>query len=370
MPLEDLVREAERQLSICNACRYCEGYCAVFPALELRRSVTVADVGYLANLCHDCRACYYACPYTAPHEFAVNIPALMSEARVESYRRYTWPAVLGRLLAGGTLTVAGLTALALVLITGAIYLFAGPGLFQEHIGPGAFYRVVPYAAMVLPALGVSIYVLTVLALGAWRFWTDTGRSLPDLVHLPSLFAAAHDALRLRYLEGGGEGCFYPRERPSRARTILHSAVFYGFLTAFASTIVAAALQELFGILPPYALVSGPVVLGVLGGVAMIGGATGLILLKLSSDRRPAEAEALDLDYGFLLALDLASISGLLTLAFRSTPAMGSLLSFHLATLVALYLTAPYGKFAHFVYRYAALVRRRIEEREAPAARPG
>jgi citrate/tricarballylate utilization protein len=23
--------EARRQMEICNACRYCEGYCAVFP---------------------------------------------------------------------------------------------------------------------------------------------------------------------------------------------------------------------------------------------------------------------------------------------------------------------------------------------------
>ena len=29
--------EADRQLTICNACRYCEGYCAVFPALERQR---------------------------------------------------------------------------------------------------------------------------------------------------------------------------------------------------------------------------------------------------------------------------------------------------------------------------------------------
>ena len=28
--LEELVAEAQRMLAICNACRYCEGYCAVF----------------------------------------------------------------------------------------------------------------------------------------------------------------------------------------------------------------------------------------------------------------------------------------------------------------------------------------------------
>ena len=66
MPYSDLFQEAERQLVVCNACRYCEGYCAVFPALELRQAFARGDITYLANLCHDCRACYYACMYTPP----------------------------------------------------------------------------------------------------------------------------------------------------------------------------------------------------------------------------------------------------------------------------------------------------------------
>jgi len=42
--------------------------------------------------------------------------------------------------------------------------------------------------------------------------------------------------------------------------------------------------------------------------------------------------------------------------------MGSLLVLHLATVLALYVSAPFGKFAHFVYRYAALVQNRLESR--------
>ena len=71
----ELLKDAARQMTICNACRYCEGYCAVFPAMELRRTFTKADILYLANLCFDCRACYYACQYAPPHEFAVNVPS-------------------------------------------------------------------------------------------------------------------------------------------------------------------------------------------------------------------------------------------------------------------------------------------------------
>ena len=60
----DAIAEARRNMEICNACRYCEGYCAVFPAMELRREFTAPDLGYLANLCHGCRGCFYAVSYT------------------------------------------------------------------------------------------------------------------------------------------------------------------------------------------------------------------------------------------------------------------------------------------------------------------
>ena len=68
------LREAERIMVVCNACRYCEGYCAVFRAMEKRRSFPAGDLRYLANLCHDCGECLYACQYATPHEFAIRRP--------------------------------------------------------------------------------------------------------------------------------------------------------------------------------------------------------------------------------------------------------------------------------------------------------
>ncbi len=122
------------------------------------------------------------------------------------------------------------------------------------------------------------------------------------------------------------------------------------------------LQDFFGLLPPYPLLSVPVVFGSVGGVAMIVGASGLLYLKWRSDRAPADQRTLNLDWLFLLSLDVVSITGMLLLLLRETPAMGFLLVVHLATVLALYVSAPYGKFAHFVYRYAALVQNRIEAR--------
>ena len=79
--LEALIEEAQRVLSICNACRYCEGYCAVFPALERRLEFKESDVHYLANLCHNCGSCLYACQYAPPHEFQLNFPRVLAQVR-------------------------------------------------------------------------------------------------------------------------------------------------------------------------------------------------------------------------------------------------------------------------------------------------
>jgi precorrin 3B synthase CobZ len=69
-PTLTATEEARRQIEICNACRYCEGYCDVFPAMTRQRAFSDGDITQLANLCHNCRGCYYACQYTEPHEFA------------------------------------------------------------------------------------------------------------------------------------------------------------------------------------------------------------------------------------------------------------------------------------------------------------
>src|SRR6478735_3086404 len=88
--------EAFRQLGICHACRYCEGYCDAFGTLSRLPLLAEADVPHLATICHDCRACYQACMYTEPHEFALNIPAALAAVRESVYEDNAPPAVLGR----------------------------------------------------------------------------------------------------------------------------------------------------------------------------------------------------------------------------------------------------------------------------------
>lgn len=363
MALVDLLKEAGRQFTICNACRYCEGYCAVFPALEMRRTFEKSDVVHLANLCHDCRGCYYACMYAPPHEFAVNLPEVLAAVRVETYREYGWPRVMSRLLGMGVKSAVVASVLGTVAIVGLVFAVGAPReLLETQTGPGSFYRVLPYAAMVLPFLALAGYVLAVMVGSGVAFWRATGGGLSELVDRAALVEAAGDALGLEYLKGGGDGCFYPLDAASHARRRWHAAVFYGFLAAFAATIIAAVMQDLFDVMPPFPLWSPPVVLGTAGGIAMIVGTTALMRLKWRSDDRPAEARMIAKDYGFLFSLDLVSVTGMLTLALRESGVLGAVLAVHLGSLVAFFLTMPYGKFVHFVYRYGALVRHRIESR--------
>ncbi len=364
MPEPDPVREAQRQLTVCNACRYCEGFCAVFSAMELRRTFTDGNIAYLANLCHDCRACYYACMYTPPHEFEVNIPSLLSEARVRSYRGYTVPAAAGRLF-GSVPAAAAVGAAAIVIIAALVLLLAGPGrLVTPHRGPGAFYAVIPYLAMLVPGLAAFGYWIGVWTAGGMRFWRDAAEGASRAPAARSFLRAVWAMLVLRYLQGGGPGCPYPDEKPSGVRRTLHMLVYYGFMSAVASTTLAAVEQELLHRLPPYPLTSAPVLLGLLGGIAMLIGIIGLLVLKAAGDRRAAAAIAEGQDYVFLFTLALVSVTGILTLLLRETAAMGVVLTVHLGVVAALFVTAPYGKFVHALYRFLALVRYQFEQMEA------
>ena len=60
-------------------------------------------------------------------------------------------------------------------------------------------------------------------------------------------------------------------------------------------------------------------------------------------------------------LFLTSLTGLLLLGLRATPLMGSLLAVHIGFVLGLFMTMPYGKFVHGIYRYTALVKNAIEQ---------
>ncbi len=363
MQLADPAQEGARILSICNACRYCEGYCAVFPAMERRTSFTAADVSYLANLCHQCAECYYACQYAPPHEFAVNVPKTLAEIRVRSYERYGWPRLAAGAFRQNERWVGPIVLGCMLLAIGAAVLLPAAGSLI-----GNFYGVVPHAVMAGLFGAVGILVLVALWVGLARFWRESGGP-PAHSGQRSLAwtQAVHDVLSMKYLDNGGAGCTYPREQDSEARRWFHHCTFYGFALCFAATSVAAIYHYGFDRLAPYGYFSAPVVLGTLGGVGLLIGPAGLYWLKQRRDPAIADSGQDGMDVAFLALLFLTSITGLLLLALRDTIAMGPLLLIHLGIVLALFLTLPYGKFVHGIYRAAALVRYALEAVTPPSS---
>lgn len=356
--------EVARQMGVCNACRYCEGLCAVFPAMELRRVFEGPDADYLANLCHNCGACHYDCQYAPPHPFAVNVPQAMAALREESYARFAWPGFMAPLFERNGVWIALISALAVAGFVLSFALLADPGALTAS---GDFYAVMPHDAMVAVFAPVFLFSLFALGMSLRRFWrqADAGRPVP--VTPRALWRAARDAGKLRYLDGGGMGCMSRGERPDRWRRTLHHLTFYGFLLCFASTSSGTVLHYVFDWPAPYPWWAPPKLLGVPGGIGLVVGAAGLIWYDRRRDPALLPERRTGMGAAFTWALLVLGATGLALYWLRGTPAMGALLALHLGAVFAFFLTMPYGKFVHGLYRYAALVRHAHEQAEAHPA---
>ena len=356
--------EVARVMQICNACRYCEGFCAVFPAMTRRIEFAKADTHYLANLCHNCGSCLHACQYAPPHEFVLNVPQAMARLRGKTYTDYAWPACMGAAYrhAGGSLLLALLASLVL------FFLVPSGNLFERVDPPGNFFALFPHGALVW--LFGTVFALAALALGVGvgRFWRDVSPGAPNAA---AATEATHAILTLKYLDGGhGEGCNNEDDAFSLWRRNFHHLTFYGFLLCFAATLAATFHHYVLGIHAPYALTSLPVLLGTAGGIGLVIGPAGQLWCNLRRHPLHGDTAQRPLDRGFMLLLLLTSASGLALLAWRDTAAMGVLLVVHLGAVMAFFLTLPYGKFAHGIYRSAALLKWAIEKRQASRLKLG
>jgi citrate/tricarballylate utilization protein len=362
----ELLRRGEHVMTVCNACRYCEAYCPVFQAMENRTAFATGDMLYLANLCHNCGECLYACQYAPPHEFGINVPRVMAEVRASSYEEYCWPRFMKSAFRRNG--VAASLALA-----AASMFFLWPSV-QSWATTGDFYGVISHDAMVGVFGLVGLFVVVVLAIGVTRAW----HSYEASTFVVSTFGgpegaakagytdvrakaghyvrALQDVLTLRHLHGSGTDCTSDVEQRSPWRRWFHHCTYYGFLLCFASTSIAAIYHVVFGWRAPYAYGSAPVVLGTLGGVGLMIGPLGLLALRRRRDPQMTDPAQRGLDESFIVMLCMTSVTGLLLLGLRDRPAMPALLIVHLGFVLGLFLTLPYGKFVHGLYRVAALLR--------------
>ncbi len=361
--------EVSRQMQICNACRYCEGFCAVFPAMTRHLEFGKADIHYLANLCHNCGACLHACQYSPPHEFAINVPQAMAQVRIQTYADYAWPPALGALYKRQGLTVALALAVGLALFL-VLAIQAQGQLFHEPLA-GNFYAIFPHNLLVSMFAPIFLFAVLALGLGVRSFWRDVSPATASNALGEAAMESASAALRLKYLDGANqtsgnepiEGCPNDDDKPTLWRRRFHHLTFYGFMLCFAATSVATLYHYLLDWHAPYDYTSLPVLLGTVGGIGLLIGPAGLLWLNFTRHPSHGDAAQKPMDRGFIVLLLWVSLTGLALLAWRDTASMALLLAVHLGAVMALFLTLPYGKFAHGIFRSAALLKFAIEKRQ-------
>ena len=344
--LKGAVAEARRQVEICNACRYCEGYCAVFPAINRERSFADGDLTQLANLCHNCRGCYYACQYTAPHEFDLNVPAALADLRARSFEEFVWPSALGRLFQRSGVAIALLTTLGLAVLWAAIRALPGEGEgFYAYLSHGAMVAIF-LPAFLLPLLGVAV--------GLVRYWRHVGGGP---FSLSASWTALVSAGRSDNMGGGAAGgCNYEDEdRYSQARRLFHLAAMWGFLLCFASTSSGTIMHYVLDWQAPYGPWTPPKLLGVPGGLLLAAGTAGLLWLKTRADPKLGAANRWGGEAGFSVLLFVVAVTGLALYWAGGTAAVPALLAIHLGSVLALFLLLPYSKMVHGFFRTAALI---------------
>jgi len=361
--------EVSRQLQICNACRYCEGFCAVFPAMTRHLEFGKADIHYIANLCHNCGACLHACQYAPPHEFAINVPQAMAQVRVQTYADYAWPPALGALYKRQGLTVALALAAGLALFL-VLAIQAQGALFHEPLA-GNFYAIFPHNFLVSMFAPIFLFAILALGLGVRSFWRDVSPASPSNALGEAAMEATSAALSLKYLDGANqtsgnepiEGCPNDDDAPTLWRRRFHHLTFYGFMLCFAATSVATMYHYFLDWHAPYGYTSLPVLLGTLGGLGLLVGPAGLLWLNFTRHASHGDATQKPMDRGFIALLLWVSLTGLALLGWRDTSFMALLLAVHLGAVMALFVTLPYGKFAHGIFRSAALLKYTIEKRQ-------
>ncbi len=369
MPSDELTQTGEHVMTVCNACRYCEQYCPVFPAMEERSSFGRSDLNYLANLCHNCGECLYACQYAPPHEFGIDVPRTLAAIRVRSYEEYSWPAGAAALVRRGGVAGALATVVVCAAVCAVVAALTGAGA-GAAAGAGDFYAVVPHHVLVA-LFGVVFGAAAVsISVAVRSFWRDVSAGV-GTTSATVIGRALRDAAGLRHLHGSGIDC--PSEEQVRTpwRRLFHHATFYGFLLCLASTTVAAVYHAAFGWQAPHAYLSVPVVLGTVGGVGLLVGPAGLLVIRARRDPALQVPAAHDeMDRAFIVLLLVVSATGLGLLAVRTTPMMQAALVIHLGSVLALGLLLPYGKFVHGFHRTAALLVSAMEQARHEARTAG
>lgn len=374
--LPELARFGAGDIAACFNCGNCSAVCPLSPddGAFPRRIIRYAQLGMRDELlsshelwtCYQCAECTDTCPRQAdPAEF-------MAAARryaVASYDRTG----LARRLATSAAFAVGFLGVLVAVLAGFMYSAHRP-VSGEKL---ALFEFIP--AGFLHDLGIGVLAVFGLAAVAGLFEmvrrvfkTAAGEERPPRGGVGDAvwYAVGRESLgQTRYRNECTERAEEPDGRPWYLRRwFVHAATMWGFLGLLAATILDYGL-DLIGVKPTGTEVPlwYPVrLLGTVAGLLLVYGTSVAIVRRLRRSER-SSAKSTVSDWSFLWLLWLAGVSGFaieLALYLPKAPDWGyALFLVHVALAMALVLLAPFGKFAHAIYRPVALAAFRLRSRE-------
>ncbi len=332
-------------LKKCFQCATCSSVCSLstehrpFP----RKQIVEAQWGLKDQLmgdpavwlCHDCGDCTVRCPRGA------RPSTIMGAIRREAIKHLSVPRFMGSIVANPH-QVWLLFAFPIVVLA----LIAMWPLRVESGHSLQFAYLFPQARLEALFFTLSALVLLAFIAGAARFLRALRASGADGPILLALVPVLTEIMTHRR---------FSTCSAERSRYWGHLLVFYGFAgLAVIGTVVGVG--SLLGVMhTPLPLVSPVKIFANVCALTMLIGVTILIPGRLR-DREKRNASTY-FDWFFLLTLAAVLTTGILSELLRlgqNEIPMFAIYFVHLTLIFALFLYAPYSKFAHFVYRTLAM----------------
>lgn len=378
--------------SRCYQCATCTAVCelassdALFPRAQMLKSQwgladdLAGDPGVW--LCHQCNDCTARCPRDAkPGDVLQTVRSLAIE-------ELAVPKSMGRLVGNAGRTWPLLIGLPILLWIGIIFMDNGFTVPQPtdmkiiHAGadislvdavyaqePGAaavhgeqlvqgdetrliYEELVPHKYIyVVFSTAFFLALFAVIASGA-KFWKLIGRNRDRKGSFLGAFVPVLGEIASHRRFG--------KCSAAASRRWAHFCLLWGFLgAAFASGLLVISLYITKDPLPlaqshPYKII------GNISMLLLVVGAVWLVINRLADSTKTGETRVYD--SFFLSVVSLVVLTGVLTElgAFMFPPAVASAIYVvHLGTILTLFLTVPFSKFAHMVYRTLAMVHERM-----------
>ena len=224
--------------------------------------------------------------------------------------------------------------------------------FQVAAGPLAYNRHIPNGLIDSVFVPAVLFALVAAVSGARKAWAAWGVGAQrEGTLLSGLVGVAGDVLAHRRFTG----C-----KVAHTRRFSHSLLLWGFVAAFATTTSVATAEYVFGAEIPLAQVHPIKLLGNLSAVLLSFGLAGLWLKRMGSRELAGRSKAFDSFFLVLVVLLVASGIGA-ELARYALPGQLALsvYVFHLGMVLSFFLTFPFSKFAHALYRTLAMAHERL-----------